>query len=135
MIGSRKDLYHAGTGEFAGYLYAEASDIQNSRYVFTDASNTTCESHTGAIGCMPILADLGGRAARLGVAALCVPLPDQSPMLLLSHAVAAAARVLSVLLPVCRRRSLGRCCEGQPGDLRLQTAGPVRQPGEAQGSA
>ena len=45
VIGSRKDLYHAGTGEFAGYLYAEASDIQNSRYVFTDASNTTCESH------------------------------------------------------------------------------------------
>lgn len=41
VIGSRKDLYHAGTGEFAGYLYAEASDIQNSRYVFTDASNTT----------------------------------------------------------------------------------------------
>ncbi len=112
VIGSRKDLYHAGTGQFAGYLYAEvrwcsagglmpahvpnscskaaqqdqksvgannairqasraaatcgnlhategrlfraahlpqAHDIQNSRYVFTDASNTTCESALAAV--------------------------------------------------------------------------------------
>ena len=61
------------------------------------------------------------------------PCQHQAPIA--SHAVAAAARVLTVLPPLCRRCSLGRCCEGQPGDLRLQTAGPVRQPGEAQGSA
>jgi hypothetical protein len=41
VIGSRKDLYHAGTGQFAGYMYAEAHDPQNSRIVFMDASNTT----------------------------------------------------------------------------------------------
>lgn len=91
VIGSRKDLYHAGTGQFAGYMYAEvrwhaavqlfnwclemaalemggeqpqhsagmheaamvlpkhpclpqAHDPGNSRIVFTDASNTTCEA-------------------------------------------------------------------------------------------
>ncbi|KAL4451441.1 hypothetical protein ABPG77_009513 [Micractinium sp. CCAP 211/92] len=41
VVGSRKDLYYADSGQYAGFLYAEASDPENSRLVFTDPSNTT----------------------------------------------------------------------------------------------
>ena len=41
VLGSRKDLYDQKTGQFSGYIYTEASDIENTRLVFTDPTNTT----------------------------------------------------------------------------------------------
>lgn len=41
VVGSRKDMYYAGTGTYGGYLFAEAHDINNSKFIFTDPDNTT----------------------------------------------------------------------------------------------
>lgn len=41
VLGSRKDMYYAGSGLYAGFMFTEAHDIENARYVFTDPTNTT----------------------------------------------------------------------------------------------
>lgn len=62
----------------------QAHDIQNSRYVFTDASNTTCES---ALAAVP-------KTSQLGPVAILTELAK-----------------LTALWP-SRRRCLQRCCDG-----------------------
>lgn len=41
VLGSRKDLYDPKTGVFKGFIYTQAEDIDNARYVFTDPNNNT----------------------------------------------------------------------------------------------
>lgn len=111
VLGSRKDLYDPKTGVFKGFIYTQAEDIDNARYVFTDPNNNTGARAVwrwgqagGARGENGRARGLAGGRAGVGGAHAMAPLS------------AARERIHHLPYFPCSRR-VGRRHQGQPGDV------------------